>query len=450
MVADGRHSVPTRLVVSNETGEERTVDVPAVADAETLGAAAPAAVEFPALEGREFTIGIAGIREVVTHEWYCECDQVMPAGIAEVGIPDLDPIRVAATIPSECRDDLVRLDGGAIRARVVGRSDAALALEPLRVEQCDGSGRPAVDLGAGSHLVTTSRGDRTGWNVDELVLASDAQGAPAGLGNGAAVVVATASASAGPTVRVIDQGRASIRAEVTEASAPFWLVLGQSQNAGWRATVDGRDLGPSTLVNGFANGWLVRPRGSGPMSVTLDWEPQRTVNLALGITVAGLVAAAGVIVTAGVRRRRERVRATAISPVRPDLVRRDLDGHDLARAGTEARAGVADARPGPRPPPLDRDGGARRSVRGVRRRADRGCRDRGRHLRGHPQPARAGGGPGRAGSGVGRLRCVHRGEADLRPIPVGVRVADLLQRDPDAGLDGGRVARGGHAPRRFR
>lgn len=314
LVADGRHSVPTRLVVSNENGEKRAVDIPAVADGSEPGATAPASVEFPALEGREFTIGIGGIREVLTREWYCECDQVMPVGIAEAGIGNLAPIRAARTIPSECRDDLLLVDGLPVRARVVGTTAAALALEPLRVERCDGSGRPTVGLAAGSHIASTSRGDRTGWNVDVLVLASDAQGTPASMGDEAAIVMPSPPTSPGPAVRVTQSGRTTIRAVVTDASSPFWLVLGQSENPGWSATVNGRDLGASTLVNGFANGWRVTPDGTGPLSVTLEWQPQRTVNLALGITVAGLLVAAGIIMTAGVRRRRGLVPVTTSDP----------------------------------------------------------------------------------------------------------------------------------------
>ncbi len=44
--------------------------------------------------------------------------------------------------------------------------------------------------------------------------------------------------------------------------SPFWLVLGQSQSAGWSATLPGgRSLGPSQLVDGYANGWYV-PAGA--------------------------------------------------------------------------------------------------------------------------------------------------------------------------------------------
>ena len=46
--------------------------------------------------------------------------------------------------------------------------------------------------------------------------------------------------------------------------APAWVVLGQSWSSGWRAWCNetgGREraLGPPTLIDGYANGWLVGP-----------------------------------------------------------------------------------------------------------------------------------------------------------------------------------------------
>ena len=60
---------------------------------------------------------------------------------------------------------------------------------------------------------------------------------------------------------VTSKGSTKIDLSVSGArqGTPFWLVLGQSNNAGWEATVAGDDLGGSTLVDGYANGWLVRP-----------------------------------------------------------------------------------------------------------------------------------------------------------------------------------------------
>jgi hypothetical protein len=77
---------------------------------------------------------------------------------------------------------------------------------------------------------------------------------------------------------------------VDGATQPFWLVLGQSLNDGWHASVNGRDLGAPTLVDGYANGWRVDPAtGGGPLTINLDWTPQRLVWMALGITAAAVL-----------------------------------------------------------------------------------------------------------------------------------------------------------------
>ncbi len=303
LVADGVHSVPTRVVVGNEAGETRTVEIPAVADTPTRNATVAAPVAFPALRGSTFTVRISAIRAVRTHEWYCECDQVMPAGIAELGVPELAPVRVASEIPLECRTDLISVDGKPVNARVVGSTTAALSLQPLKVQACRGSARPTMQASAGSHVVRTSRGDQTGWNVDRMVLASDGRGRARALGGGALISLRQSSGTTagptgptgtaglrGPRVEVTESGRSNMRAVVTGATRPFWLILGQSLNSGWHATVDGKELGESTLVNGFANGWRVEPSGTGPLTVQIDWTPQRTVNLALGISLAGVLA----------------------------------------------------------------------------------------------------------------------------------------------------------------
>jgi hypothetical protein len=65
------------------------------------------------------------------------------------------------------------------------------------------------------------------------------------------------------------------------------LVLGQSFDKGWTAQVDaGPSLGTPRSVDGYANGWLVQPKTSGTMLVTLHWKPQDHVNLALYLSAA--------------------------------------------------------------------------------------------------------------------------------------------------------------------
>ncbi len=318
VVADGRHSVPTRLEIRNEAGESRMVDIAAVPDGTVRDGAVAVPVSFPALSGRTLSFTIRAIRMVTTHEWYCECELTMPAGIAELGIANLSPVRVPAETPNECRADLLTIDGHPVSARVAGSTDAALSLSPLRIERCDGPARPAVAMTPGRHEVQTGRGDVMGWNLDRVVLASTGAGTAEPLGDGPAIELRSSPAVVGvttpagsaptpaPKVRVTGQTATKIRAEVSGASKPFWFVLGQSVNAGWRATVDGRDLGESTLVNGYANGWRVRPRGSGPIIVELEWVPQRTVNLALAVSGVAALLCLGIGLIGLVRRRRVR------------------------------------------------------------------------------------------------------------------------------------------------
>jgi len=67
-----------------------------------------------------------------------------------------------------------------------------------------------------------------------------------------------------------------------------WLTLGEGFNEGWHASADGHDLGSPRMVDGGFNGWLVPPApGGGPVRVSLTWEPQRTVDVGLLVSVAG-------------------------------------------------------------------------------------------------------------------------------------------------------------------
>ena len=172
LVADGLHSVPTKLEISNDAGEKRTVVVPPVPDGTTPNATVAAPVQFPAITGSRFRVTVEDVRVVTTHEWYCECDLTMPVGIAELGIPGLPAVRVPATLPDECRNDLITIHDQSVPVRVVGSTAAAIALEPLTLVSCRDGGVPTVTLDAGVHVLRTQPGNRFGFDVDRLTMAS--------------------------------------------------------------------------------------------------------------------------------------------------------------------------------------------------------------------------------------------------------------------------------------
>ena len=302
VVADGRHSVPTRVRV-DAGGQARTVDVPAIEDRGEENATVTVPLTFDPLTGDRIRVTIEEIRPITTLEYYSVLDVVMPVALAELGIPGGEAPPLPPALPGECRADLVTLDGRAVPVRVTGDRVAAEARDRLSVELCDPAGvapRPRVALGAGDHELVSAPGRVTGLDVDEVVLGSAAGGAPHALGAFGAVPTASVPGRAGrsaatpggaPTVTVEDEGRTSMKLRVEGAEAPFWLVLGQSDNDGWRASVDGHDLGRSQLVDGYANGWLVPgDLGGGDLEVTLTWTPQRLVWIAIGISGLAMLA----------------------------------------------------------------------------------------------------------------------------------------------------------------
>lgn len=172
----------------------------------------------------------------------------------------------------------------------------------LRVESC-----APVELPAGTAVLTTAPGSATGLDIDLAVVSS----APTG------PVDAADPSSATPSIRVTRTGPTGYDIGVGRGgSQPWWLVLGQSSNAGWHLWAGDRDLGTSSLVDGYANGWRIDPEEV-PAGTTLRlvWEPQRTVWITLLLSAVGFLAC---LVLAW-RRERPAVRGS-LQPVRPTFV----------------------------------------------------------------------------------------------------------------------------------
>ena len=137
----------------------------------------------------------------------------------------------------------------------------------------------------------TRPGRDTGIDLDRLVLSSPGR--------------APAPPPTVPSVRVRRQTPTSLSLRVGGAVAPFRLVLGESWNKGWTARVrGGPSLGRPQLVDGYANGWIVRPRRGHVLDIEVRWTPQRRVWAALALSAAGLVLCL-VLALFGSRRRRD-------------------------------------------------------------------------------------------------------------------------------------------------
>ena len=292
IVADGRHSVPTSLLLEADGGVVRTLVLPPLVDGVEEGATQTVSVAFDPVTASSFRFVVQASRPVTTVDDRTTAPVVLPVAIAEVGIPGLTNVAGLGEVSLECRDDLVSVDGAPVSVHL--SRDEGVGGAGLAVEACEGP----LDLGPGSRRVRSGSGLETGLDVDRLVLRSGADG------RAASDVPLVGPEDSGARVRVVDSGPTSFDLRVRSDGQPFWLVLGQSQSDGWKATTSaGRSLGTPELVDGYANGWLVRPDRAGAFEIELRWTPQGVVWWGIGASVLAILAGLGVLIAT---RRRSR------------------------------------------------------------------------------------------------------------------------------------------------
>jgi arabinofuranan 3-O-arabinosyltransferase len=305
VVADGRHSVPTRIRL--DAGDQsRTVDLPSVPDEAQENATVSVPVQFEPLTAGTVRVTVEAVREVATTEYYSNTPITMPVALAELGIPGVLRAPLPGSLPGTCRDDLLTIDGSAVAVRVTGSAADAAAGRPVAAERCDPATGAAdsapMTLRRGEHMLRSSLGVDTGIDLDGVVVGSEAGGAPLALGERGAIPPVEQQRGGRPTVKVVNPGRTDMKVRVTGAEEPFWLVLGESHNRGWTASVDGDDMGEGQLVNGYANGWRIDPKGATTLDISLTWTPQRTVWIA--IALSGLVMLLCIVLALGLWSRR--------------------------------------------------------------------------------------------------------------------------------------------------
>jgi arabinofuranan 3-O-arabinosyltransferase len=279
---DGRHSMPRviRLEIDGKYRPDLILTLPEIGDdTKTPDARHTFDVKLPRSVTAKHQVRLViepddahparTVRDVTTLDWFTGDPVVMPIGLVELGIPGLRAPATPDRVDPTCRRDLVEIDGEPVAVSLRGTTADLLAGRAIDLVGCDDD---ALDLPSGEATLRTTPGATSGFDLDRLVLRSAA-------GGEADTATGPLQPDAGtdrPRIEVTHQGRTSIDLEVTGGTgSTWWLVLGQSHNAGWTATADGKDLGEPTLVDGFANGWEV-PAGTGT-TIHLEWAPQKVV-----------------------------------------------------------------------------------------------------------------------------------------------------------------------------
>ena len=293
VLADGRHSVPTVVHFEVDGVALAPIRLPEAEDGPrgTVRRLAFDPVEFT---GRDVRLVIDEFRSVTSPDWLSKAPTTLAVSVAEVGSTQLRSA-VVATVPglATCRSDLVSVGGTALAVVADGFADGARPADVLesaergelvRFSACDPSGAGAVavaTLAEGETIVETSEAAVGALSVDRLVLSSG--------------VDPTATSDSGPALTVSRKSPVHIvatpRADVSE---PFWLVLGQSYNAGWQLRINGEVADQQMLANGFANAWYIDPaRHGNTLRFEFVWTPQSRVWIGLFVSAFGLLLCIG-------------------------------------------------------------------------------------------------------------------------------------------------------------
>ena len=288
----------TRITAVMMTQGDRTVFVPIPEP----NAAGESTVIAPAeFEPGPIRIEIVGTLERTTRDRRLADTVLMPAAISE--ITNIEPATIPDSFETECRDDLVVIDGEPVAVRVAGSLADAFDGAELDATVCDPT---SLSLSAGEHRVLGQDNRRIGLQVDRIVL--DA-------GSGAGV-----TGEAGPTATLTSSSRLGRDVTVDGCVQGCWLILGEGFHDAWSASTDEGSLGEPRLISGGFNGWWIPP-SDGPVDVHVSWTAQRPLNAAIAVSVVAAIACIVLVVrdrraTRGPRR--TPVRRRPVAPARAE------------------------------------------------------------------------------------------------------------------------------------
>ena len=267
-LADGNHSVPRKMTLFVDGVPFSSLSTPGKIT-EEVNARETISFNNKPFEATSISITFDEVANRKTMDWYSGLPQVMPLGILEIsGVPFTTD--TTNYVNSGCRTDLLTINNSPLSISITGSIS-----EVLELEICDNS---LLKLKPGEHTLRTKPGFLTGFNIDRLVFTSHSF---AEQKNVVRVM---------PEVSTIKTSRTKVDLSISEIQEPFWLILGQSFSDGWR--LKGADHTTSespVLINGFANGWLIDSPSGESMDLSLSWEPQKTIWIALLVSIISVL-----------------------------------------------------------------------------------------------------------------------------------------------------------------
>jgi arabinofuranan 3-O-arabinosyltransferase len=279
----GAWSTISELVVSGPDGNA-VVAVPAP---DAGGRSLVSVPDGVVVADAPFALTISEIRPLRRIERRYGDEVTMPAGISELtGTTGVDAPRLAPDRPigRSCETSLLTVDGASVPLEFNTTAAALLEGQPATATLCSDS----LALGTGEHSIVDQAAG-TGFTVDRVVFSS-IDGTP------------TEVSPADPPSTVVVTGSDTRRRSV-EVDCPqgCWLIFGMGHNAAWSASGPSGDLGEPEVVDGGFNGWWIEPT-NGPEAINITWTAQRLVTIGLAVSLAAVLACAGVLLAAHRRR----------------------------------------------------------------------------------------------------------------------------------------------------
>jgi arabinofuranan 3-O-arabinosyltransferase len=284
-----RQAVSTlRLHLDRDTPMARPqqVEVSAGGRSWTLEVPADGVLKLPApVLTRTLTITVLRAELRTTTSTRYGAPRLLPAGITEVAVNGKANPRSTDPVELGCTSGLaVVVDGIPLPLRATATREQLLAGQPVAARTCD---QAPTTLAAGPH---------------RLRLAASPSASPLSLILRRPGLELAASAPAGTATPLSWQ--ATSRTVRVDTSAPAMLVVRENFNAGWQASLNGRQL-TAVRVDGWQQAWQLPAGATGVVS--LRYAPQASFQIGL---LLGLLAVVGLLVLAGTARR-----ASAAPPV---------------------------------------------------------------------------------------------------------------------------------------